>query len=118
MSTQHQQKKLREANRNYTVGQPAKFTPLQKLCRRVGQANIFQLRRWAKSWPRRFKLYARAHRDHCRILPAEESPWIGHMAVLAGALQYLEAEAAARPTGKPNTCDSAKYELDTVLSRA
>ena len=110
-----QLERLREQNRNFTTGKPPMFTPLERMCRKIRQASIFQLRRWAKSWPTRLAIFRKAHETHCRVLEASKSPWIKSIALFEGAIAYLKAEAEARATNTPNTCDPSRYELDATV---
>lgn len=113
-----QLERLREQNRNFTLGKPAMFTPLEKLCRKIRNATIFQIIRWNKSWPRRLRIFERAHRFHTLAFPNTPSPWLNQIALFTGAIAYLKAEAVSRKTGEPNDCDPLKYETQTLLAHS
>jgi hypothetical protein len=110
-------RRLRESNRDFTVGQPPMFSPLQRACRRISGSTVWQLRRWARTWPKKARQLMKAHEAFLALHgEKEKSPFIDAILVVLGCVEFIKAEIASRIANKPNTFDFSKYELDTVLA--
>lgn len=93
------------------------FSPLQRVCRKVSAATVFQLRHWARSWPRRARRLMAAHEVFLRLNGDKvKSPFINPTLTLLGGVEFIKAEIDSRVNRTPNSFDFAKYEIDTLLS--
>ena len=109
---------LREQNRNFTVGKPPMFSPLERVCRKASRASVWQLKRWAKTWPRRARQMASAHEAFVALNGDKfRSPFIEPILVLLAGAAFIKQEILSRINRVPNQFDFAGYELDTILAR-
>jgi len=112
------EKKLREANRNFTVGEPPKFTELQSLCRRIGKSPIARLVRWGKVWSGKIKVLQRLHESYCKSDDKPDpgkSPFLRKLSIFRGAVEYLKGEVRARQSGNINTVNASQYDPDIII---
>lgn len=108
---------LRSQSRNFTVGKPPMFSPLQRVCRKASRATIFQLRRWAKAWPKKARELMKAHKAFVSLNGDQaKSPFLEPILALLGGTEFIKAEVASRASRTPNHFDFALYELETSIA--
>ncbi len=106
--------KIREMGRDFTVGKPPMFSPLERMYRKVRAATIWQLKRWAKSWPAKARRLGEMHAAWVSIHGDDRSPFIRHLFDLAGAIESIRDEVAHRQTGTPRAFNPGTYELGRI----